>query len=183
MFNRKIPSSAAATSPLQSSVSAKSANHIEGAVGQSRPTHPAPGVFERVCAAIGGRMKKRSAAGVLVLATSIMPMASVHAEPLTREQVRIELDQAKAAGLVRYGEQEYPAPIVSTQSKSRAQVQDELQRAKSAGQVTFDEMSYPPDASGKSGKSREQVTQELRDAKAAALVTSGELDYPPRAGN
>lgn len=104
-----------------------------------------------------------------------------HADGKTREQVRAELMEAKAAGLVTYGEQQYPVDLPASQVKTSAQVREELDAARAAGLMTHGELDYPPAAQAPAGKTREQVIAEMREARARGLITSGELDYPPAA--
>lgn len=100
---------------------------------------------------------------LLMLAVSVAAAApAVQAEPKTREQVRIELEQAQNAGLVTSGELDYPPVIASSgPGKTRAQVTDELQRAKIAGQVTYGELDYPPPQPRSSSKTRAEVRADL----------------------
>ncbi|NMK46776.1 DUF4148 domain-containing protein [Achromobacter sp. Bel] len=108
---------------------------------------------------------------------------AAHAEGKTREQVRAELMEAKAAGLVTYGEQQYPVDVPATRTKTASQVRDELAVARAAGMVTFGELDYPPDVPASTGKTREQVQAELHEARARGVMKSGELDYPPVASD
>lgn len=120
--------------------------------------------------------------GLSALALSLTVLCGVaHADGKTREQVRAELMQAKAAGLVTHGELEYPVELPATQAKTRAQVREELDAARRAGLVTHGDLDYPPAVSEPAGKTREQVVAETREARARGLITSGELDYPPAA--
>ena len=104
---------------------------------------------------------------------------AAHAEGKTREQVRAELMEAKAAGLVTYGEQQYPVDVPDNAVKTRQQVLEERDAARAAGQITRGELDYPPVAQEAAGKTREQVIAEMRQARAQGLMKSGELDYPP----
>lgn len=104
---------------------------------------------------------------------------AAHAEGKTREQVRAELMEAKAAGLVTYGEQQYPVDVPDNAVKTRQQVLEERDAARAAGQITRGELDYPPVAREAAGKTREQVIAEMRQARAQGLMKSGELDYPP----
>ena len=101
---------------------------------------------------------------LLILAVSVAAAApAVQAEPKTREQVRLELEQAKNAGLVTYGEQDYPPAIAPSQAgKTSAQVADELQRAKAAGLVTYGELDYPPSLPAAATKTRAEVRADLK---------------------
>lgn len=100
---------------------------------------------------------------LLILAVSVAAAApAVQAEPKTREQVRLELEQAKNAGLVTYGEQDYPPAIAPVRpGKTRAQVADELQRAKAAGLVTYGEQDYPPPQPSATSRTRAEVRADL----------------------
>ncbi|EJO29066.1 DUF4148 domain-containing protein [Achromobacter marplatensis] len=104
---------------------------------------------------------------------------AAHAEGKTREQVRAELMEAKAAGLVTYGEQQYPVDLPATSTKTASQVREELAAARAAGMVTFGELDYPPNVPASTDKSREAVQAEMREARARGVMKSGELDYPP----
>ena len=92
--------------------------------------------------------------------------SAAHAEGKTREQVRAELMEAKAAGLVTYGEQQYPVDVPDNAVKTRQQVLEERDAARAAGQITRGELDYPPVAREAAGKTREQVIAEMRQARA-----------------
>ncbi len=100
---------------------------------------------------------------LLILAVSVAAAApAAHAEPKTREQVGIELEQAKNAGLVTFGELDYPPSIAPSQpGKTREQVAAELQRAKAAGLVTYGEQDYPPPQPRTASKTRAEVRADL----------------------
>ena len=108
---------------------------------------------------------------------------AAHAEGKTREQVRAELMEAKAAGLVTYGEQQYPVDLPATSTKTASQVREELAAARAAGMVTSGELDYPPDVPASTDKTREAVRAEMREARVRGEMKSGELDYPPIASD
>ncbi|WP_447921095.1 DUF4148 domain-containing protein [Achromobacter aegrifaciens] len=83
---------------------------------------------------------------LLILALSVAAAApAVQAEPKTREQVRLELEQAKNAGLVTYGEQDYPPPQPVTTSKTRAEVRADLNLWKRSGMADLYRGAQGPD--------------------------------------
>ncbi|CAB3886156.1 DUF4148 domain-containing protein [Achromobacter pulmonis] len=124
----------------------------------------------------------KALATALMVTATLAGMSAAHADGKTREQVRQELQAAKAAGQVTFGELDYPPAIAPQTSLTRAQVRQELQAAQAAGQVTSGELDYPPPAAAPraAGKTREQVREELARAKANGEYTFGELDYPPQ---
>jgi len=109
---------------------------------------------------------------LLILAISVAAAApAVQAEPKTREQVRLELEQAKNAGQVTFGELDYPPAIASSQAgKTSAQVADELQRAKAAGLVTYGELDYPPSRPATASKTRAEVRADLNLWKRSGMA-------------
>src|SRR3546814_2744062 len=107
---------------------------------------------------------KRISCAIVAAAISFGAIGIVHAETKTRAQVRAELQEAKAKGLVTYGEQEYPAPAVYTSGKTSEQVKDELQQDRAAGLITDGEHQYPPKVSVSSSKPSSQVMAEMRRA-------------------
>jgi predicted RNase H-like HicB family nuclease len=115
---------------------------------------------------------------VLALSMALVG-AAAHAEGKTREQVRAELMEAKAAGLVTYGEQQYPVDLPHVSTKTRQQVREELDAARAAGLVTYGEQDYPPALPSQLDKTRDQTVAELREARLRGQMKSGELDYPP----
>jgi hypothetical protein len=63
------------------------------------------------------------------------------ASSLARSQVKAELAQAQAAGLVAYGEAGYKTPhAVST--KTRAEVRAEFLQARAAGEIAYGDAAY-----------------------------------------
>ncbi|WLW63550.1 DUF4148 domain-containing protein [Achromobacter aegrifaciens] len=83
---------------------------------------------------------------LLILAVSVAVAApAVQAEPMTREQVRLELAQAKNAGLVTYGELDYPPSPPAAASKTRAQVRADLALWKRSGMADLYRGSQKPD--------------------------------------
>jgi hypothetical protein len=83
---------------------------------------------------------------LLILAVSVAVAApAVQAEPAAREQVRLELEQAKSAGLVTYGELDYPPPPPAAGSKTRAQVRADLALWKRSGMADLYRGSQKPD--------------------------------------
>ncbi|WP_454674140.1 DUF4148 domain-containing protein [Achromobacter pestifer] len=85
----------------------------------------------------------------LALAVSLVAAAPVlYAEPMTREQVAAELQQAKAQGLVTYGEQAYPPQVYAPSSKTRAEVRADLRLWTQAGLTELHRGELEPDVFG-----------------------------------
>ena len=124
----------------------------------------------------------KALATALMVTATLAGMSAAHADGKTREQVRQELQAAKAAGQVTFGELDYPPAIAQQTSLTREQVRQELQAAQAAGQVTSGELDYPPPAAAPraAGKTREQVREELvkREVLAQAAVSKGLASQP-----
>ncbi|MFT0546169.1 DUF4148 domain-containing protein [Allopusillimonas ginsengisoli] len=89
-------------------------------------------------------------------------------EAKTRAQVLVELQEARALGLLSNGELDYPPAVSdSSNSKSRQAVLAELDAARKAGTLSSGELDYPPAFPIRSSKTRAEVRAELAAYEAA----------------
>lgn len=92
-------------------------------------------------------------------------------QALTRAEVKAQLADARAQGLLPTNDENYPVLVASGPSKTRAEVKQELAQARSEGLIATNDVDYPVVASNAPSKSRDEVKQELAKARA-----SGELN-------
>lgn len=95
------------------------------------------------------------------------PEIAVQGHAKSRAEVRAELTQARAEGLIPQGDADYPVYVASGPGVSRADVRSELAQARADGQLAATDVDYPVLTAQGSTKTRAEVRAELAQARAA----------------
>ncbi|AWQ06865.1 DUF4148 domain-containing protein [Bordetella bronchiseptica] len=108
--------------------------------------------------------------GFVILASSSLCWAgsvnhATGSQSLTREQVKAELEAARAQGLLNFSDAEYPVIRDTGPGKTRAEVLQELQEAREQGLLNFSDAEYPVIRNTGSVKARAEVLRELKKAR------------------